>query len=350
VTALSNTAELLMRILHIAYQQIKRFGKTRVNWAQKLSYGLIKNDHFILDFSDRDIASFYGPLKIRDLGKKKANSLLLETVENFKPDLIIAGHCDIITNETLAIAKRMSGAVLVHCNLDPLFVPSNVERIRYRAEVSDAVFVSTGDTELKQFEDTGKRFYFMPNPVDASIETRNNSAIAGADLPTDLVFCSNSNELTRRLEIVGYLKNHLDPQVNFKTYGSFGEPPVWGIDYDNALWQSKMALNLNRQEGDYWYSSERMAQLGGNGLLVFTHRSGGFSDLFPDESLVYFDREEDLKEQVERFNQDDHMRQAWAANTRAFLHNEMNTQKFAQFIVEASVEQGYSHPYVWVKN
>ena len=91
-----------MRILHIAYQQLRRYGKTRVSWAQKLTFGLIKNDHYVQGFSDRDVAAFEAPLGIRELGTKKANVRLLDTVDAFEPDLVIAGHCDMITNATLS--------------------------------------------------------------------------------------------------------------------------------------------------------------------------------------------------------------------------------------------------------
>ena len=70
-----------MRVLHIAYQQLRRYGQTRVSWAQKLTNGLIKNDHYVSVFSDRDVAAFEAPLGIRDLGKNKANQKLLETVD-----------------------------------------------------------------------------------------------------------------------------------------------------------------------------------------------------------------------------------------------------------------------------
>jgi hypothetical protein len=59
-----------MRVLHIAYQQLRRYGNTRVSWAWKLTNGLIKNDHFVQGFSDRDVASFEAALGWRDLGKK----------------------------------------------------------------------------------------------------------------------------------------------------------------------------------------------------------------------------------------------------------------------------------------
>ena len=335
-----------MRILHIAYQQLRRYGLTRVSWAQKLTNGLIKNDHFVQVFSDRDVAAFEAPFGIRDLGKSKANKRLLETVEAFDPDLIIAGHCDIITNETLKKSRDLKpGLVIAHCNNDPLFVPENVSKIQHRAEVVDAVFVSTGRCELERFEGAKARLYHMPNPVDPAIECLDNSV--RRDLPIDLLFCSNSNNLTKRLEMVKGLKEILASEMNFKTFGSFGEAPVWGRDYDRALGQTKMGLNLNRQEGDYWYSSARMAQLGGNGILQFTHSGPRFDELFPAESIVYFNDQDDLLAAIREFHNDDDKRRAWAARARKFFHQDMNNTLNSQYIVEASLQIPFSSEYVW---
>jgi len=243
-----------MRVLHIAYQQLRRYGKTRVSWAQKLTHGLIKNDHFVQGFSDRDVAAFEAPFGWRDLGKGKANKRLLETTEAFDPDLVIAGHCDIVSNETLEKIRQIRpGVALAHCNNDPLFVPENVEKIKHRAQVVDAIFVSTGRRELSIFEGSRARVYYMPNPVDPAVESFDNSV--KDNLEIDLLFCSNSNDLTKRLELVKSLKDTLSAEMNFKTFGSFGEPPIWGRNYDRALSETKMGLNLNRQEGSYWYSS-----------------------------------------------------------------------------------------------
>ncbi|VGO20199.1 glycosyltransferase family protein [Pontiella sulfatireligans] len=338
-----------MRVLHVAYQQLRRYGKTRVSWVQKLTSGLIKNDHFVSVFSDRDVAAFEAPLGIRDLGKKKANRRLLETVAAFGPDLVIAGHCDMITNETLHEIRRMQPDVkIAHCNNDPLFVPSNVERIKHRAEAVDAVFVSTGRRELNIFEGCGARLYHMPNPVDPAVENLDNSV--RTDLKIDLLFCSNSDDFTERLKMVKYLKDDLGDELNFKTFGSFGEPPIWGQDYDRALAETKMGLNLNRQEGDYWYSSARMAQLAGNGILQFTHSGPKFDELLPLESAVYFDDQDDLLAKIREFHNDDAKRQAWAARARDFFHREMNHTLNAQYILEASMLKPFSHAYVWAQD
>ncbi|MFZ5605139.1 MAG: glycosyltransferase family protein [Pseudomonadota bacterium] len=338
-----------MRILNVAYQQLRRYGQTRVSWAQKLMFGLIKNDHYTVSFSDRDVAAFEAPLGIRDLGRKKANQRLLEMTKAVEPDLVIAGHCDIITNETLqAIKKQNPHCKIAHCNNDPLFVPSNVERIKHRASVVDAIFISTGRRELKIFEGIGARVYHMPNPVDASIENLNNAI--RTDLRIDLLFCSNSDDFTKRLEMVKFLKDQLAGEMNFKTYGSFGEPPVWGRDYDRALSETKMGLNFNRQEIHYWYSSARMAQLAGNGILQFTHANLKFDELLPPETVVYFREVDDLLKSIREFHHDDAKRQAWATRARDFFHTEMNSKLYAQYIVEASLQIPFSHDYVWAQD
>ncbi|WP_444882962.1 glycosyltransferase family protein [Microbulbifer sp. PSTR4-B] len=338
-----------MRVLNIAYQQLRRYGKTRVSWAQKLTFGLIKNDHYTQVFSDRDVAAFEAPFGIRDLGVSKANRRLLETVEAFEPDLIIAGHCDMISNDTLkAIKQQQPNCLIAHCNNDPLFVPSNVERIKHRAEVADAIFVSTGRRELSIFEGINARVYHMPNPVEPSIENLNNAE--RTDLSIDLLFCSNSNNFTKRLQMVKNLKDTLGDSLNFKTFGSFGEAPVWGRDYDRALAQTKMGLNFNRQDTHYWYSSARMAQLAGNGILQFTSDKLHFDELLPPESVVYFSDEQDLLEKIREFHSDDAKRRAWAAKAREFFHTEMNSKLYAQYIVEATSLQPFSHDYAWARD
>jgi hypothetical protein len=335
-----------MRILHVAHQQLRKYGHTRVSWAQKLYFGLIKNGFLVQTFSDRDVAAFEAPLGIRPWGERRANLRLLETAEAFQPDLVIVGHCDVIDNGTLSAIRAMKpGTVIVGCNNDPLFVPENADKIARRCEVVDAMFVSTGVVELKRFTGRRARLLHMPNPVDEAIECFDASR--REDLEHDLIFCSKSEAYTSRGETVRFLKEKLPASLDFYTPGSFGVPGVWGLDYDRALAESRMGLNLNRQEGLHWYSSARMAQMGGNGLLVFTHRSGDFHTLFPPETLVYFDTQEELLGEVEAFHHDDARRRQWAANTREFFHRELNSARYARYIAEAGMGLPLSQEYVW---
>lgn len=338
-----------MRILHVAHQQWRKYGYTRVSWAQKLFYGLIKNDHNVQVFSDRDVAAFEAPLGIRDLGKKAANKRLLQTVEAFSPELVIVGHCDIISNDSLRqIRQILPDVIIAGCNNDPLFVPENDAKIRHRCEVVDAMFVSTGMPELVRYQGARARLWHMPNPVDPAIENFDASQQAAFDY--DLIFCSKETAHTRRGEFVRSLQQRLPADLKFHTPGSFGVPGVWGRDYDLALSRSRMGLNLNRQEGDYWYSSARMAQMVGNGLLTFTHADNKFDTLMPAETLVYFNNVDDLSARISQFYQDDAMRSEWASRARSFFHQQINSRLYAQYIVEAATGQRFSHDYVWARD
>ncbi|WP_116368065.1 glycosyltransferase family protein [Parahaliea mediterranea] len=336
-----------MRILHVAHQQLRKYGHTRVSWARKLFHGLVRNEHYLVQtFSDRDVAAFEAPLGIRDLGARRCNQRLLQTAEAFAPDLVLLGHCDLITNQTLDALRRLCpGVVIAGLNNDPLFVPENAAKIRQRCAAVDVMFVSTGSAELAPFAGRRARLHHMPNPVDPAIESADNSR--QTTFSHDLLFCSKSQAHTQRGKLVAALRERLPPALRLHTPGSFGVPGVWGRDYDQTLAASRMGLNLNRQEGGHWYSSARMAQMAGNGLLVFTHAAAGFDTLFPAESLAYFTDEDSLLAQVTRFYHDDAQRQHWAANTRDFFHREMNCTLYARYIVEASLGLPFSHDYVW---
>ncbi|WOX04479.1 glycosyltransferase family protein [Microbulbifer pacificus] len=341
-----------MRILHVDNHQQRKYGQLRVSWALKLYSGLVRAGHNVLAFSDRDVARFEAPLGIRELGKKITNRRLLQTVEAFEPELIVFGHCDLIGNDTFAeIRRRHPHILLAACNNDPLFVPRNAANIARRCEIADAMFVSTGPQELKRFAGKRASLWHMPNPVDPSVENADVSLLAADDpaLETDLLFCSNSRQFTERGALVSELKEKLPGDLRFHTPGLFEQPALWGRDYERKLAHSKMGLNLNRQEGYQWYSSARIAQLAGNGLLVFTHESAGFDDFMPAETLVYFRDAVTLQQQIVEFHRDDARRQHWASRCRDFFHREMNNTLYAQYIVEATTGAAFSHDYVWVQ-
>ena len=180
-----------MRILQIGYAQMRRFGELHASTEYKLYYGLVRLNHYVIHYSDRDMASFLAPFKLRDLGKSAANRKLIETADNFQPDMILLGHCDIIRNETLdEIRKLVPKVRIAHRNLDPLFVPRNVAAIKHRTHSCDSIFITTAGKKLNQFRGNRADIYYMPNPCCASIDCNDNSQ--KDQLPIDLFFCGNS--------------------------------------------------------------------------------------------------------------------------------------------------------------
>lgn len=336
------------RILHICYGQMRRYGATRVGWNQKIYRGFIQNGHLVHFFSDRDVAAFEAPFKLRDLGRNKANRRLIETAEAFEPDLIILGHCDIITNETVQKIKSTRDCAVIHCNNDPLFVPENVDKIHNRLKVCDHVFISTGKPTIDEFfPDAKDRTHYLPNPVDPAIERFDASNLAREELERDLIFCGNSANHTTRGQRVQELKATVDSSIRFETFGLGGLPPIWGKDYDHALSKSAMGLNLNRQEGHYWYSSARIAQLGGNGLLVFTHRDNHLHNLFPSETLVYYETTAELRDRIHFFATNDEARRTRANRTRQYLHDHSSNRLTAHYLVNTALTRTSVSVYRW---
>ena len=56
--------------------------------------------------------------------------------------------------------------------------------------------------------------------------------------------------------------------IIFDLYGMNNKQPIWGDQFINKISNSKMGLNLSRGDPIKHYSSDRLAQLIGNGSFV----------------------------------------------------------------------------------
>jgi hypothetical protein len=139
----------------------------------------------------------------------------------------------------------------------------------------------------------------------------------------------------------------LKDQLRFETYGIYGHPPVWSEAYDHVLATSKMSLNLNRYEDLPWYTSARLSQLMGNGLLAFVWDKGDMRHFFTDDHVAFFKSEDDLIQKAIEFNHDDEKRKAVASAGRAFYHEHFSGQRIVKFMVETALGLTYSEDYLW---
>lgn len=336
-----------MRILQVGYGQMRRFGNLHANSEYKLYHGLIRLNHYVIHYSDRDMASFLAPFRLRDLGKSVSNRKLIETADNFQPDMILLWHCDIIKNETLdEIRKLVPDVRIAHQNIDPLFVPRNVNAIHYRTQSCDSIFITTAGKKLDRFRGNRANIYHIPNPCCTSIDCNDNSQ--KDELPIDLFFCGNSEELSNRAETVNHVEKALkNDSIDFHAYGYGERPNAWGYAYDTIIASAKMGLNLNRQEGDYLYSSDRIAQLMGNGILAFIDRSSCLDELFGESRAIYYKDKEDLVSKIREYQQDDAARRSIAAEGRRFYHEHFSSEKVADYIVSKTMNTKPRFDFVW---
>ena len=77
------------------------------------------------------------------------------------------------------------------------------------------------------------------------------------------------------------------PNVRFDLYGMNGIQPVWADNYLLAISQSKIGLNLSQGKPAELYSSDRFAQLIGNGLLVMVDEKTKIGNFFIKMKLSY---------------------------------------------------------------
>lgn len=337
-----------MRIIIVDGFQMRRFGKEKVATSVKLVNGLTRGNHRVLMFSDRDVAALESWLGLRDLGRRAANRRLIETCDAWRPDLIILGHCDIIRNETLREIRGLVPDVrIVYRNVDPPFDAENVKKVEHRRGCVDAIFMTTGGEWLRQFATPGNPAAFIPNPTDPAVEYFDTSLKPSAELPIDLIFCGVGNATDERVPVIGRLHEELRGELTFHSYGMYGRPAIWAYEYDRVLGETKMGLNLNRIEGHYLYSSARMSQLMGNGLLTFIDRRGGYDRFFDASNAVLFTGTDELLARIRHFQQDDAARRDVAAAGRTYYQTHFSAQRVGQFMIETAFDLPHSADYVW---
>ena len=335
------------RLLLVDNLMIRRYGNLRMGPGRKLMCGAIRNDWRICEFSDRDMARLLAPLGIRSLGGVIANRKLLLTAKNFRPDIMLLGHCDYVTNETLAaIRAAVPGIRIAHFNVDPLWQPRTRAQMADRMESCDALFATTAGEVLKTWTTGRNVVAYMPNPSDPSMENQDNGA--KTDFARDLFFAGNPREGDPRWDLLRALLPKIEGRLRVEIFGA-DRPSIWGADYEDVLATSKMSLNLNRREGDLWYSSDRIAHLMGFGILTFQSSKNGMQRFFTDQETVWFDEAADLAEKILRYQADDAARAAVASAGRAKYHALFNGARVLRFMVETMLGEPYSEPYEWAE-
>ena len=335
------------RLLLVDNLMIRRYGNLRMGPGRKLMCGAIRNDWRICEFSDRDMARLLAPLGIRSLGGVIANRKLLLTAKNFRPDIMLLGHCDYITNEALAaIRKAVPGIRIAHFNVDPLWQTRTRAQMADRMESCDALFATTAGEVLKTWTTGRNVVAYMPNPSDPSMENQDNGA--KTDFARDLFFAGNPREGDPRWDLLRELLPKIEGRLRVEIFGA-DRPSIWGADYEDVLATSKMSLNLNRREGDLWYSSDRIAHLMGFGILTFQSSKNGMQRFFTDRETVWFDEAADLAEKILRYQADDAARAAVAFAGRAEYHALFNGARVLRYMVETMLGEPYSEPYEWAE-
>ena len=276
---------------------------------EKLSRAAVRAGHLVVEFSDRATARIRAPLGIKAWGRAACNAAFLAVVREGAPELILLHFADEIDNATLAAARRLSpGVRIVDVNIDPLPSPRTRARLLERRGAVDATFVTTAGEALAEFAGADSFVAFMPNPVDAAVET--GRAFADPAPTCDLIFPAGDDsprqiggEAVRPSALLATLRARA-PDLRIETPGG-RSARLRGRAYFQALESARMGLSLSRFNDQPLYASDRMVHMLGSGLLTLVDARLGFQDLYGEDVLALYEGPDDLAGQIAAYADDD---------------------------------------------
>ena len=136
-------------------------------------------------------------------------------------------------------------------------------------------------------------------------------------------------------------------KIKFDFYGFNNKQPIWGDQFISAISNSKMGLNLSRGKPVKYYSSDRIAQLMGNGLLTFIDEKTCFSDFFSKNEIVTYKNINDLTEKINKFKKDDKQRRQIAKNGKDKYSKYFNSDKVSKFIINKILDIDTKEKFIW---
>ena len=344
-----------LRILHITNFNERLDGRLFFNTGRRINNGFIRLGHSVLGFSDRDIQKYYKSFS--DLkGAKTLNEKLRKTCYNYKPDLIILGHADLISSQQiLELREDYPNTRFGQWFLDPLNKKGpdyerNKKRILDKIDVVDASFLTTSPDALNFLKN--KRSYYIPNPSDSSFEILNNYK---NPCNVDVFFALShgvhrgvlkSGKTDDRITFLNKLLS-VTPDIKFDIYGIKKIQPIWADHYFKTIQNAKMGLNLSRGEAIKYYSSDRITQIIGNGLVCLIDEKTQYNNFFNSNEMVFYKNVSDLSEKIIKISKDEKLRKKIAMNGKKKYMKYFNSDLVAQYIINKTLDVKIKNKNFW---
>ena len=314
-----------------------------ISLGKKFSNGFIRNEHDVLEISDRDFIKNNRTLSLTPV-KNTFQKYLIETFKNYNPDLLFFGHTKYIDLETIDNFKTINRNLMVsQWNEDPImssldYSKSNIENIMKYSDIVDHTFITTHPSEIKKKGHNIDKFHFFFVPVDRNIEFFDVYKLR----PQKDLFYAMSHGVNRAILKEGteddriiFLNNLVKkiPNIKYDFYGFANKQPIWGNNFFRSLINSKMGLNLSRGKPTKYYSSNRIASIMGNGLLTFIDKRVQMSDFFKSDEIIFYDNINDLAEKIKFYSKHEKERKKIAKNGKNKYFKLFNEKRITKYII-----------------
>ena len=110
-----------------------------------------------------------------------------------------------------------------------------------------------------------------------------------------------------------------------------------------------MGLNLSRGKPLKYYSSDRIVQLIGNGLLCLIDNKTQLSKIIPKNCAVYYKDIDDLAKKIKFYKKNTNLMKKIAKNGKKFYNKNFNSSIVSQYIVDVTFNLKHKYKYVWYK-
>ena len=342
-----------LRILNI-YNIAQKLNHRIYNLSlgKKFTNGFIRNGHDVIEISDRDYMKQNKSFGFLNL-ENKFYKYLIETFKNYNPDLIIFGHTENINRDIIDDFRSLNKNVIIsQWNEDPLMTnltetSKNINKLKNFIPLVDHSFITTNPSTLNISKNSLKNIHFFMTPVDRNIECFDVYKLN----PTNDVFYAMSHGVNRATLKDGktdnrakFLKKLINKSngIKFDFYGFGKQEPIWGNDFYKSLLNSKMALNLSRGNPTKHYSSNRIASLMGNGLLVFIDKKVKMNYFFNSNEIISYNSIDDLASKIKYYKINDKLRIKIAKKGKEKYFKLFNETKVCKYIIDKSLGKNAS--------
>ena len=338
------------KIIHIASFGEKNDHRLfNLSIAHKLTSGFIRNGHDVINFDYRNFNN-------KVINFKNIDEKIIDIIENYRPNLILLGHNNVLLNKTIQIIKIKYQCKIAlwyedHLiNGDPNYL-SNLTLIEKNKDLIDQYFVTTSPDIIKT-KIKNDKLNFLPIPVDPNIENGNFYNIKKtSDLFFALSHGVNFGKLKKKFDNrANFINELIDKNKNaskFNILGLYNEQPKWNHNFNSELMQAKTVLNLSRGGPSKYSSSNRIASIMGNGLLPFIHEDVMYQDFFDNDEIETYKDSTDLLNKLELIKNNPKMLVLRSKNAKKKYFDIFSNNIVADFMIHKIFKNKKRYKHKW---
>ena len=140
----------------------------------------------------------------------------------------------------------------------------------------------------------------------------------------------------------------ITPNIKFDLYGINNIQPIWADSFFKSISNAKMGVNLSRGDPIKYYSSDRITQLIGNGLLTFIHKDTHYNNFFNNDEIIFYSSISNLSEKIQKYARDDKLRKKIAKMGKMKYMKYFNSTIVADYIINNTFDISYKkNKYMW---